>query len=67
MEGFTDELQINFGSYDEQAEAELALEKLTMHDNHKATWFFVEFYQLAVFIDYNNNALLRKAYTAFPK
>src|SRR3979490_1974914 len=67
LEGFIDELQINFGSWDEQAEAELTLEKLTMHDNHKATRFFVEFYRLAAFVDYNDNALLRKAYTALPK
>ena len=67
IDGFIDELQINFSSWDEQAEAELALEKLTMNDNHKATRFFVEFYRLLAHIDYNENALLRKAYTALPK
>ena len=67
LDGFIDELQINFGSWDEQAEAELALEKLTMNDNHKATWFFVEFYRLLALIDYNENALLQRAYTALPK
>ena len=67
LDGFIDELQINFGSWDEQAEAELALEKLTMNDNHKATHFFVEFYRLLALVDYNDNTLLRKAYTSLPK
>ena len=67
LDGFIDELQINFGSWDEQADAELALEKLTMNDNHKATRFFVKFYRLSALVAYNENALLQRAYTALPK
>src|SRR3979490_1024771 len=67
LDAFIDELQINFGSWDKKAEAELALEKLTMNDNYKATRFFVEFYRLSALVDYNENALLRKAYTALLK
>ena len=67
LDAFINELQINFGSWDEQVEAELTLKKLTMNDNHKATRFFVEFYRLSALVDYNENALLRKAYTALPK
>src|SRR3979490_3485096 len=67
LDGSIDELQINFGSWDEQAEAELALEKLTMNDNHKATHFFVKFCRLLALVDYNDNTLLREAYTSLPK
>src|SRR3979490_660044 len=67
LDGFIDELQINFGSWDKQAKAELALEKLTMNNNHKVTRFFVEFYRLSALVDYNDNPLLRKAYMALPK
>src|SRR3979490_2286793 len=51
LDAFINELQINFGSWGEQAEAKLALEKLTMNDNHKATRFFVEFYRLSALVD----------------
>src|SRR3979490_3586007 len=51
LDSFIDELQINFGSWEKKAEAELALEKLTMNDNHKATRFFVEFYRLSALVD----------------
>ena len=38
-----------------------------MKDNHKATKFFVDFYQISTLLDYNNQALHRKAYLALPK
>jgi hypothetical protein len=38
-----------------------------MKENNKATKFFVEFYCILSHLDYNNQALLRKAYLALPK
>jgi hypothetical protein len=64
---FTEELYLNFGPYDQVADAEIELENLVMKDNHKATRFFVDFYRLASMLQYNDSALLRRAYLALPK
>jgi hypothetical protein len=40
---FTEELYINFGPYDQVADAEIELGNLVMKDSHKATRFFVDF------------------------
>jgi hypothetical protein len=64
---FVEELMINFGLYDSIADVEIELEQLVMKENHKATKFFVEFYHISSHLDYNNQALLRKAYLALPK
>ena len=58
---------INFGLYNQVADAKVELEQLVMKDNHKATKFFVNFYQISALLDYNNQALHRKAYHALPK
>jgi len=49
------------------ANAEVELEQLIMKDNHKATKFFVEFYQLTSLIQYNVKALYQRAYLSLPK
>jgi hypothetical protein len=64
---FVKELMINFSPYDSIADAEIELEQLVMKENHKATKFFVEFYRISSHLDYNNQALLQKAYLAFTK
>ena len=64
---FIKELLINFGPYDALAEAEAELNTLIMKDNHKATRFFVNFFQLSIPCDYNNRALLLKAYSTLPR
>ena len=64
---FLDELYMYFGPYDQQAEAEQELEKLAMHDNYKANRFLIKFYRLSALVEFNNNALRRKAYLALPK
>ena len=64
---FIEELMINFGLYDQVADAKVELEQLVMKDNHKATKFFVDFYRISALLDYNNQALHRKAYLALPK
>ena len=52
---FVEELLINFGPYNMMVEVEL--EQLIMKDNHKATKFFIDFYQLASLLQYNDEAL----------
>ena len=59
---FVEELMINFGLYDQVADAEVELEQLVMKDNHKATKFFVDLYWISALLDYNNQALHLKAY-----
>ena len=64
---FIEELLINFGPYDALADTEAELNALIMKDSHKATRFFINFFQLSMLCDYNDRALLRKAYSALPK
>ena len=40
---------------------------LIMKDNYKLTRFFVDFFQLSMLCDYNDRALLWKAYSTLPK
>ena len=49
------------------ANAEVELEQLVMKDNHKATKFFIDFYRLALLLQYNDKALYQKAYLALQK
>jgi hypothetical protein len=67
FEYLTKELYIYFGPYDQQAEAEIKLEQLVIKDNHKATKFFVDFYQISAMLDHNDSSLYQKAYTTMPK
>ena len=53
--------------YDALADAEAELNALIMKDSHKATRFFVDFFRLSTLCDYNNRALLQRAYSALPK
>ena len=54
---FIEELLINFSPYNMMADAEVELEQLVMKDNHKATKFFIDFYQLALLHQYIDEAL----------
>ena len=58
---------INFGLYNQVANAKAELEQLVMKYNHKATQFFIDFYWISALLDYNNQALHWKAYLALPK
>ena len=59
---FIEELLINFSPYDALADAEVELNALIMKDNHKATRFFIDFFQLSMLCNYNDRVLLQKAY-----
>ena len=64
---FVQELLINFRLYNALADAEAELNALIMKDNHKATRFFIDFFRLSTLCDYNDRALLQKAYSTLPK
>ena len=65
---FIEELLINFGLYDALMDAEAELNALIMKDSHKATRFLLlDFFWLSMLCDYNNRALLWKAYSTLPK
>ena len=64
---FVEELMINFGLYNQVANAKVELEQLVMKDNHKATKFFIDFYWISALLDYNNQALHQKAYLTLLK
>ena len=58
---------INFSPYDQVADTKVELKQLVMKDNHKATKFFADFYQISALLDYNNQALHWIAYLALLK
>ena len=64
---FIKELLINFGPYDALTDAKVELDALIMKDNHKATRFFIDFFQLSMLCDYNDRVLLQRVYSMLPK
>ena len=48
-------------------DAKAELKTLIMKDNHKVMRFFIDFFWLSVLCNYNNRALLWKAYSMLPK
>jgi hypothetical protein len=64
---FTEELYLNFGPYNQVADAEVELESMVMKDNHKSTQCFVDFYRLASMLQYNDSALHLRACLALSK
>ena len=64
---FVKELLISFSLYDALVDAEVELDMLIMKDSHKATRFFIDFFQLSMLCNYNDRALLQKAYSTLPK
>ena len=64
---FVEELLINFGPYNVLADAEVELNTLIMKDSHKAMRFFIDFFRLSTLCDYNDRALLWKAFSTLLK
>ena len=64
---FIKELLINFGPYDALTDAKVELDALIMKDNHKATRFFIDFFQLSMLCDYNDRVLLQRVYSMLTK
>ena len=64
---FIKELIINFSLYDALVDTKAELDALIMKDNHKAMKFFIDFFQLSMLCDFNDRALLWKAYSMLLK
>ena len=64
---FIEELLINFSPYDALVDIKAELNTLTMKDNHKATRFFIDFFQLSMCCNYNDRAFFWKVYSMLPK
>ena len=64
---FVEKFLINFSPYNALVDAKAELDALIMKDSHKVTRFFINFFQLSTLCNYNNRALLWKAYSVLPK
>ena len=64
---FVEELLINFSLYDALVDVEAELNQLAMKENHKVVEFFINFVWLPMLCDYNDRALLWKAYMTLLK
>ena len=63
---FVDELKLNFGPYDPEADAEAAIENLVMKDTQHIVKYIVEFYRLTAEIHWDDKALCRRFYKNLP-
>ena len=63
---FISELHSHFGPFDPEGEAEVELENLHMHDNHRITKYLVEFNRLAARVQWGNTALQCQFYNGLP-
>lgn len=61
-----EELKINFGPYDVEAEAESELDSLAMLSEHRISDYNVKFNRLAILTGYNNQALRYSYYKGLP-
>ena len=66
-DAFKDELQMNFGPYDNAAQAEIELEKIVMKEHHKAARFFIAFSRASTRTQWNDAALWHFAYKGLAK
>jgi Retrotransposon gag protein len=64
---FKDELQMNFGPYDNAAQAEIELEKIVMKEHHKAARYFIAFSRASTRTQWNDAALQHFAYKGLAK
>jgi hypothetical protein len=65
-DAFVDELQTNFGPYDESGDVENELVNLRMKDNHRITEYLVRFNSLAVRCSWGEAALRHRFYEGLP-
>jgi hypothetical protein len=63
---FIEKLESNFGPYDPEGDAEVALHKLDMKENHHVNRYIVDFTKYASRLDWNEPALRDKFYRGLP-
>jgi Retrotransposon gag protein len=66
-DAFKDELQMNFGPYDNAAQVEIELEKIMMKEHHKVAWYFIAFSRASTRTQWNDAALRHFAYKDLAK
>src|SRR3979490_1522995 len=60
------ELEINFGSFNNAAQAEIELEKIVMKDHHRAARYFIDFTRASTCTQWNDATLAHVAYKGLP-
>ena len=63
---FVEVLQSNFGPFDQQSDAKLAIDKLFMKDNQRITKYIVEFDRIAPLTEWDDKALRNRFYRNLP-
>ena len=58
---------MNFGPFNNAAQAEIELEKIVMKDHHRAARYFIDFARASTRTQWNNAALAHVAYKGLPK
>ena len=66
-DAFKGELQMNFGPYDNAAQAEIELEKIVIKEHHKAARLFIAFSWASTRTQWNDAALRHFAYKGLAK
>src|SRR3979490_3411125 len=64
---FRAELEMNFGPFNNAAQAEIELEKIVMKDHHRAARYFIDFTRASTHTQWNDAALAHTAYKGLPK
>src|SRR3979490_4776 len=58
---------MNFGPFNNAAQAEIELEKIVMKDHHRAARYFIDFARASTRTQGNNATLAHAAYKGLPK
>src|SRR3979490_1248332 len=58
---------MNFGPFNNAAQAEIELEKIVMKDHHRAARYFINFARASTCTQWNDTALAHVAYKGLPK
>src|SRR3979490_172624 len=58
---------MNFGPFNNAAQAEIELKKIVMKDHHQAARYFIDFAQASTRTQWNNATLTHMAYKGLPK
>jgi hypothetical protein len=66
-DSFCAELEMNFGPFDNAAQAELELERIVMKEHHRAAHYFIEFSRASTRTHWNDAALKHFAYKGLAK
>ena len=66
-DSFCNELETNFGPFDNTTQAEIELEKIVMKEHHRAAQYFIEFSWASTQTQWNDAALRHITYKGLAK